>query len=123
VVSSRCVKKLITFLSAAYAIYGLLAAGYLAHLLLRVHQAQTAIGEPARPIQLVPLVTGAVIAGTFIVLLTLLAVLLARRRARRTSLMIAGISCLGIPLGTILGALTIYALTRPEVISEFTPTA
>jgi heme/copper-type cytochrome/quinol oxidase subunit 3 len=116
-------KRLIPFLSAAYVIYGLLAAWYLMHLLLRVREAQTASGEPASAVQLVPLVTGAVIAGTFILLFALIAVLLARRRARRTAFVIAGISCLGIPLGTILGALTLYVLTRPDVISAFTPTA
>jgi len=41
---------------------------------------------------------------------------------RRASLVLAGISCIGIPIGTILGGLTLDALTRPELSSEFTPT-
>ena len=115
-------KKLIAFLSG-YAIYALLIGWLVTSLLLRVHDAQAASGEPLTAVQLVPLVTLFVIAATFIILFASLTVLLARRRARRISLVIAGISCLGIPIGTILGGLTIYALTRPHVISEFTPTA
>ena len=116
-------KKFIAFLSAGYAVYAVLVGWYVAHVLLRAYDAQAASGEPATAIQLVPLVTLAVIAATFILLFASLAVLLALRRARRTSLVVASISCLGVPIGTILGGLTIYALTRPDVISEFTPTA
>jgi heme/copper-type cytochrome/quinol oxidase subunit 3 len=117
------VKKLITFLSVGYAVYALLIGLFVASVLLRVHDAQVASGEAVSGLQLVPLITLSVITAIFIILFASLAVLLARRRARRTSLVIAGISCLGIPIGTILGGLTIYALTRPDVISEFTPTA
>jgi hypothetical protein len=117
------VKKFIAFLSIAYAIYALLIGWYITHFLLRAYEVQSASGEPVAAIQLVPLITLGAPAAIFIVLFALLALLLARRRARRTSLIIAGISCLGIPIGTILGGLTIYALTRPEVMTEFTPTA
>ncbi len=116
-------KKLITFLSVGYALYALLIGLFVAPVLLRVRGAQVASGEAITGLQLVPLITLSVITAMFIILFASLAFLLARRRARRTSLVIAGISCLGIPFGTILGGLTIYALTRPEVISEFTPTA
>ena len=116
-------KKLITFLSVGYAVYALLIVVFVATILLRVHDAQVATGEAVTGLQLVPLITLSVITGIFIILFLALAVLLARRRGRRTSLVIAAISCLGIPIGTILGGLTIYALTRPDVISDFTPTA
>ena len=116
-------KKLVTFLSVGYAVYALLIGLFVASVLLRVHGAQVASGEPIGGLQLVPLIALSVITAIFVVLFVSLAVLLLRRRARRASLVIAGISCLGIPVGTILGGLTIYALTRPHVISEFTPTA
>ena len=116
-------KKLIVFLSVGYAIYALLIGWFITSLLLRIHDAQAASGEAVTAIQLVPLITLSIIAATVIILFASLAVLLARRRARRTSLVIAGISCLGIPIGTILGGVTIYVLTRPDIIAEFTPTA
>jgi hypothetical protein len=117
------VRKLIIFLSVGYTVYALLIGFFVASLLLRVHEAQVASGEDFSGLQLVPLITLSAITAIFIILFASLAVLLARRRARRTSLVIADISCLGIPIGTILGGLTIYALTRPDVVSEFTPTA
>jgi hypothetical protein len=117
------VKKLITFLSVGYALYALLIGLFVAFVLLRVRDAQVASGEDITGLQLVPLISLSVITTIFIILFASLAVLLARRRARRTALVIAGISCLGIPIGTTLGGLTIYALTRPDVIAEFTPSA
>lgn len=43
-----------------------------------------------------------------------------RRLKRRTfCLVVAGISCVIVPLGTVLGVFTIMVLTRPEVISMF----
>jgi hypothetical protein len=117
------VKKLLTFLSVGYALYALVIGLFVTSVLLRVHDAQIASGEGVTGLQLVPLITLSAVTTVFIILFAALAVLLVRRRARRTSLVIAGISCLGIPIGTILGGLTIYALTRPDVISEFTPTA
>jgi hypothetical protein len=117
------VKKLVPFLALAYAINGLLVAWFTTRLLLRVYDAQTSSGSPATSTQLFPVVVFAVVATLFVAVFAALAILLARRRARRTALFMAGISCLGIPVGTILGGLTIYALTRPENVSEFTPTA
>jgi MFS family permease len=117
------VKRLIAFLAVGYALYALVIGWVVTSLLLRVRDEQALTGETITGVQLVPLITLSVITAVFIILFASLAVLLARRRARRASLVIAGISCVGIPLGTILGGLTIYALTRPDVISEFTPTA
>ena len=37
------------------------------------------------------------------------------RRHRTFSLIVAGINCLGIPLGTILGVFTLIVLLRPSV--------
>ncbi|HJT79643.1 MAG TPA: hypothetical protein VJ719_00480 [Chthoniobacterales bacterium] len=113
------IKKLIRFLSIGYAVYAVIIGVVVASVLLRVHDGQVASGEPVTKFQLVPLLTLSLITAIFIILFTCLAVLLSRRRARRASLAIAGISCLGFPIGTMLGGLTIYVLTRPDVVSEF----
>ena len=116
-------RKLIAFLAFGYVIYAVVIGWLVTSLLLRVRDEQALLGEPITGVQLIPLITLCAITFLSVILFASLAVLLARRRARRASLVIASISCLGIPVGTILGGLTIYALTRPDVISEFTPTA
>jgi hypothetical protein len=44
---------------------------------------------------------------------------LQRRRRRTFCLVMAGLSCLSIPLGTVLGVFTILVLCRPGVKAEF----
>lgn len=70
------------------------------------------------------------IATFFIVLGWMLAGLLAwtgrcllRHKARTFCLVMAAVTCLFMPLGTILGAFTILVLTRPSVKLLFAPTA
>ena len=58
-------------------------------------------------------------AFAFIGISLCLSLFLSKRRWRRGALVLACISCISVPIGTILGALTIHALTRPEVSSEF----
>lgn len=70
----------------------------------------------------VPLILTSIIAVFFISVFLFLAWCLSARRWRRAALVLAGISCIGIAIGTILGGLTLYALTRPEVAAAFTPT-
>jgi hypothetical protein len=48
-----------------------------------------------------------------------LSYLLAVTRHRKAALILAVIICVGFPIGTILGVLALFALTRPEVMSEF----
>jgi hypothetical protein len=115
-------KKLLPFLSIGYVIYALLVAWFVGRTLLQVYRAYSAEAMQVSPIQWVPLAMLVVIATAFISMFLCLAYFLSARRRRRAALIIAGISCLGIPVGTILGGLTIYALTRPEISSEFTPT-
>jgi hypothetical protein len=67
-----------------------------------------------------PLAMTSVFAFAFIGICLCLALFLSARRWRRGALVLACISCISVPIGTILGGLTIYALTRPEVKSEFT---
>jgi hypothetical protein len=70
----------------------------------------------------VPLVALIVIAVAFVSMFLSLAHFLANKRCRRVALIFAAISCLGIPLGTLLGGLTIYGLTRTEISAELAPT-
>ena len=51
-----------------------------------------------------------------------LSYLLAVRRHRIAALVLSVITCIGFPIGTILGVVTIYALTRPNVRLAFTST-
>jgi ABC-type tungstate transport system substrate-binding protein len=71
-------------------------------------------------IQWMPLAVTSFFALALIGICVCLALFLSARRWRRGALVLACISCVSIPIGTILGGLTIYALTRPEVSSEFT---
>jgi hypothetical protein len=90
--------------------------------MLRVYQGQSAGEMQLSGIQWVPLAMTSFFAFAFIGIFLCLAFFLSARRSRRAALVLAGISCIAIPIGTILGGLTIYALTRPEVSSEFTQT-
>jgi MFS family permease len=115
-------KKLLPFLSIGYVIYALLVAWFVCQTLLQVYRAYSTEAMQVSSIQWVPVAVLVIIATAFICMFLCLAYFLSTRRQRRGAMIIAGISCLGIPVGTILGALTLYALTRPEISSEFTPT-
>jgi hypothetical protein len=116
------VRRSLPFLSVGYVIYALLIAWFIGRLLLRVYQAQSAGEMQLSGIQWVPLAMTSFFAFAFIGIFLCLAFFLSARRWRRGALVLAGISCIAIPVGTILGGLTIYALTRPEVSSEFAHT-
>jgi hypothetical protein len=45
---------------------------------------------------------------------------LRERRSRTFCMIVAAISCLGIPYGTVLGIFTLAVLTRPSVVNLFT---
>ena len=110
--------KLLRFLAVAYIAYGAVTLGFVGQLVWRVFRAGPAPGEVSA-LQWVPLATFVVIAVALSVMFAWLGYLLFHRRRRRLLLVLSTISCLGIPVGTILGALTIYALTRPEIVREF----
>ena len=114
------VRRILPFLSVGYVIYALLIAWFICRLLFRVYRAQSAGQMQLSGIQWMPLATTSFFAFVFIGICLCLALFLSARRWRRGALVLACISCLSIPIGTILGGLTIYALTRPEVKSEFT---
>jgi hypothetical protein len=104
------VLKFIRILAAAYAAYALLMLEFAArNFVMFLSAAQADSSEP---------ITFAVIAIFTVALTALLSYFLAVRRHQKAALIIAAVTC-GFPIGTILGGLTIYALTRPDVSSEF----
>ena len=118
--SPASVGRILPFLSGAYIIYALLIAWLICRLLFRVYRAQSAGQMQLSGIQWMPLAMTSFFAFALIGICLCLALFLSARRWRRGAFVLACISCVSIPIGTILGGLTIYALTRPEVSSEFT---
>ena len=116
----RDMRRILPFLSVGYVIYALLIAWFICRLLFRVYRAHSAGQMQLSGIQRMPLAMTSFFAFALIGICLCLALLLSARRWRRGALVLACISCVSIPIGTILGGLTIYALTRPEVSSEFT---
>lgn len=114
-------KKFLPYLSIAYLIYALVVMFFVGRLLFQFYQAYSVQPASLSSAQWVPMAVFIVIATSFISMFFALAYFLSTRRRRRAILIMAGITCVGIPIGTILGGLTIYALTRPEISSEFTP--
>jgi hypothetical protein len=115
-------RRILLFLSVGYVIYALLIAWFICRLLFRVYRAQSAGQMQLSGIHWMPLAITSFFAFAFIGISLCLALLLSARRWRRGALVLAGISCISIPIGTILGGLTIYFLKTPEVSSEFTQT-
>jgi len=114
------VRRILPFLSVGYVIYALLIAWFICRLLFRVYRAQSAGQMQLSGIQWMPLAMTSFFAFAFIGICLCLALFLSARRWRSGALVLACISCISIPVGTILGGLTIYALTRSAVSSEFT---
>jgi hypothetical protein len=112
-------KKYLPYVSIAYLIYALVVTFFVGRLLFQFYRAYSSQAVPLSSAQWVPLATFVVISATFIGMFFAIAYFLSTRRRRRAVLIMAGITCLGIPVGTILGGLTIYALTRPEISSQF----
>ena len=114
------VRRILPFLSVGYVIYALLIAWFICRLLFRVYRAQSAGQMQLSGIHWMPLAMTSFFAFAFIGICLCLALFLSARRWRRGALVLACISCISVPIGTILGGLTIYALTRREVSSDFT---
>jgi hypothetical protein len=116
----RDMRRILPFLSVCYVIYALLIAWLIGRLLFRVYRAQSAGQMQLSGIHWMPLAITSFFAFALIGICLCLALFLSARRWRRGALVLACISCISVPIGTILGGLTIYALTRLEVSSEFT---
>src|SRR4029077_4612452 len=116
----RDMRRILPFLSVGYVIYALLIAWLIGRLLFRVYRAQSAGQMHLSGIQWMPLAITSFFAFALIGICLCLTLCLSARRWRRGALVLACISCISIPIGTILGGLTIYVLTRREVSSDFT---
>jgi ABC-type Fe3+ transport system permease subunit len=68
----------------------------------------------------IPFISFSVIAAVFAIMCCVLAYLLVTRRRRKAALIMAGISCLGIPYGTVVGIATLIIISWPEVRAQFT---
>jgi hypothetical protein len=91
------------------------------------HQDGTGSGTNQTPPAFVGWFIGAIGLGVFLFLAILAGVKLRtafcikRRRSRTFCLIVAGISCLAIPYGTVLGALSFIVLGRDSVARLFNP--
>ena len=114
--------KLVRILSAAYAVYTLLMLIYVSRNFAAFVTAAYSGGYEGRAPLPVSIIMFAVIGTVCVSATAVLSYLLAVSRHRKAALIIAGITCVGFPVGTLLGGLTLFALTRPDVRSQFTPT-
>ena len=110
-------KQLLRWLGIGYIVYALLVGYFATRTILRGYDTLSAAAAPA--IQWVPLFTFIGIAVVVAAMMCSLAYFLIKRRCRKTALVFAAISCIGIPVGTILGVLTLFTLTRAEIKDEF----
>ena len=113
-------KKLVPWLALAYLIYAVFVSFALGRVFLHFYHA--AGPGPWTAKEWAPLAVLLSASGGRIILLLCVAYFLATRSHRLAALVMAGISALAVPIGTILGGLTLYALTRSEIRSEFAPT-
>ncbi len=115
-------KKALSALSVSYLVYALLTSCFVVFFILRAYGVMSsAAAEQPLPIA-AWLFFGAVsfLTAMLIAMLFLLGYFLAVRRYWKAALVMAAFSVLSMPIGTILGILSIYVLTRPQVASEFT---
>ena len=71
------------------------------------------------PSNIVALFAFALLAILFALAFVANAVLLLRRRRRKLSLVLGGFACLAFPVGTALGAVSIFLLTRDEIRTQY----
>ena len=100
-------KKLLSFLSIGYLVYSLVVAWFVGRTLLQVYRAYSVEMMPAAPIPWFALTVLLVVSTLFISMFVSIAFFLSARRRRRAAMVMAAISCVGIPVGTLLGGLTL----------------
>jgi hypothetical protein len=122
-------KKLISFLAVGYVVCASTMLWLAVRAVAFIREdlwAQSIHRDPAR-LSFVPSILFVMLftSAALLLVCSSLAYLLFRRRHRNAALLMAAGSCIAIPLGTLLGPITLIALTRPEVRSTFathTPT-
>ncbi len=115
-------KTIIPAIVVAYVIYALFVSFSLGRVFLHFYHTYLAGPSPWTAKQWAPLGVLMSASAIRIALLVCVAYFLFSRSHRLAALVIASICCLAFPVGTLLGGVTLYALTRPEISSEFTPT-
>jgi len=113
--------KLLTIARIGYIIFGLLALLLLSIPLLEMFNALSANSESAADVfsQYIPVINYIILTIIYSSLIFLLSYFMLKRKRRKVCLIIAGISCMAIPIGTILGIITIYSLTRETIKAQF----
>ena len=104
-------------------LYLLLAALVLLSMIAVLLSMKTVIEEPAQQLsqsrQLVARAVLLFIGGGLSIAYTLNAIFLLRKTNRKASIVLSLISCLGFPLGTIIGVVSLLVLTRHEIKAEY----
>jgi hypothetical protein len=80
---------------------------------------QENVHQTPDPHQLATLIVLLLIAIGLSTVYILNAIFLLRKAKRKASIILSLISCTGFPLGTILGAISLFVLTRDEIKSEY----
>ncbi len=104
-------------------LYLLLAALVLLSVIAVLLSIETVLDEPAQQLsksrQLVALSVLLFIGGGLLIAYILNAIFLLRKINRKASIVLSLISCLGFPLGTIIGVVSLLVLTRAEIKAEY----
>ncbi|MGA8036792.1 MAG: hypothetical protein WA823_09865 [Candidatus Acidiferrales bacterium] len=113
-------------ITAVFSLLGLLYAGMGAVIGLAVSKGAAAAAETGQPTpQILGWLFGLIGFGLFAFMITMAAlkfytaVCLKQRKSRTFCLVVAAISCLEVPYGTILGVFTFLVLERPSVAGLF----
>ena len=110
-------------MSAFFSLFGLMYAFMGVFITAAIAHAPSAHGEGPPPE--LGLIFGLFGFGMFLVMMTLGALKflayrrLKQRRSRIFCMVVAGLSCLGVPYGTLLGVFTFIVLARPSVVRLF----
>ena len=113
-------KRFLPFLGWGYVSYAAVILLLVSRIIFRVFSipsAETADSAPS--LSMVPLVSLVIVAVAAVAFLSLLGYFLLTRRHRTACIVMAAISCIGVPFGTLLGVLALIALTRPEVRDDY----
>ena len=81
---------------------------------------QENVHQKPNPRQLATLIVLLLIAIGLSTVYILNAIFLLKKAKRKASIILAVISCIGFPLGTILGVVSLFVLTRNEIKGEYT---
>jgi len=111
-------------MNAVFSLFGLLYASMGVFITAAIARGPAAAGQGPPP-EFVGWIFGLIGFCLFAFMVTLAALKflayrrLKQRRSRVFCMVVAGLSCLGVPYGTVLGVFTFVVLTRPSVVRMF----